>query len=83
MTTKHEIEIDGLPDGYEVDRVIIRPDCEYTFSKDAEVILRKIKPRRIVLEETDQNVPVGSMAPVSDCPVLVMCTDKIWSVKEE
>lgn len=94
MTT-YNIEIEGLPDGWKPvayripknrEKVFIQarittvPDDNAIFPC---LIIEKIQPRRIVLEETDQNVPVGSMVPVSDCPVLVMCTDKIWRVKEE
>jgi len=45
--------------------------------------LQKTKPRQITIVETDESVPVGSMVPVKDSPVLIMCTDKIWRIKEE
>lgn len=92
----HNIPIEGLPDGWKAVAYRVPKRDELIFLEahiqmcnwnirtyDECVIVEKIQPCRIVLEETDQNVPVGSMVPVSDCPVLVMCTDKIWRVKEE
>ena len=51
---KHEIDIEGLPEGYEVERIIIEPSHEYLLSKRGEVILRKTQRRQIVLEETEE-----------------------------
>ena len=58
--TKHEIEIPGLPEGYRAVEVRIDPDLTKYVGDDgnlylkANVKLEKIKPRRIVLEETDE-----------------------------
>ena len=61
MTTKHEIEIPGLPEGWRAVEARIDPDQYNKYVGDdgclywnAKIKLEKIKPRRIVLEETDE-----------------------------
>lgn len=67
MTTKHEIEIPDLPEGWRavayraarrgIDHVLRNGQITiYNGSSDAVdlLIVEKIKPRRIVLEETDE-----------------------------
>ena len=60
MTTKHEIEIPDLPDGWRPVEARIDPDLTKYIGDDgnlylkAKVKLEKIKPRRVVLEETDE-----------------------------
>lgn len=64
--TKHTIEIEGLPEGWEaVAYRVAVPNIEYTVTDDMEpmlcqmeinyptLIVQKTKPRRVVLEETD------------------------------
>lgn len=67
MTTKHEIEIEGLPEGYEVSKVTVEEHGITRTWKEgkrmavkAEIKLRKIKPRRIVLEETEESNTITS-----------------------
>lgn len=60
MTTKHEIEIPDLPEGWRPVEARIDPDLTKYIGDDgnlylkAKVKLEKIKPRRVVLEETDE-----------------------------
>ena len=79
----HNIEIEGLPDGWKPVAITIIGQVDSCETIKALVHLEKNQPRRIVLEETDQEVPVGSIVPVKDCPVVVWCTDKIWKIVEE
>ena len=64
--TKHTIEIEGLPEGWEaVAYRVAVPNIEYTVTDDMKpmlcqmeinyptLIVQKTKPRRVVLEETD------------------------------
>lgn len=85
MTQTHSIQIDGLPEGFEIDRIIIDPDSKNVLSKDAEVILKKIKLRRIVLEETDHTRDImddNEIIAENGVPILVH-GDKIWrEIKE-
>lgn len=63
MTTeqKHEISIPGLPEGYRLVRVDIKQNDRYRNGDGTstivgcEIVIKKIKPRRIVLEETDED----------------------------
>lgn len=66
MTTKHEIEIEGLPEGWqavafrvpvrEKDYILLKgkihPVTWTTYTE--QLIVEKIKPRRIVLEEVTE-----------------------------
>lgn len=61
MTTKHEIEIPDLPDGWRAVEARIDPDQYNKYVGDdgclywnAKIKLEKIKPRRVVLEETSE-----------------------------
>lgn len=55
---KHEIEIEGLPEGFEVKEVLLI-ECESNDNDQriygAQVIVKKKQPRRIVLEETEND----------------------------
>lgn len=66
--TKHTIEIEGLPEGWEAVAFRVPDQSEYYFGRHgldqatdewpdrpAAIILQKIKPHRIVLEETEQD----------------------------
>lgn len=54
--SKHEIEIKGLPEGWEPKEILLI-ECESNDNDQriygAQVIVKKKQPRRIVLEETD------------------------------
>lgn len=67
MTTKHEIEIEGLPEGWRAVAYRVPSEHECIFDQDAGIvvdsslrtpairlIVEKVKPRRIVLEETNE-----------------------------
>lgn len=80
MNDKHEIEIPGLPEGWkavayrrpmkDIDYVLtqygVRLYIHYTF--DHMLIVKKIKPRRIVLEETEEvrSAQIGEFYALSD-----------------
>lgn len=103
MTTKHDIEIEGLPEGWRA--VAYRPPAKgefffchehtyiqiasFDFSKfDLRLIVQKIKPCRLVLEETDQdNIRYRSGHYANQCiapGIYVADQPKIWrEVKEE
>jgi len=52
---KHTIEIEGLPEGYEIEKVIIKDKMPcLNGSIASSVYVKKKQPRRIVLEETDE-----------------------------
>lgn len=51
---KHTIEIDGLPEGYEVKNIKVTEKQPWDNGSIAALIyVKKKQPRRIVLEETD------------------------------
>ena len=62
---KHEIEIPGLPEGWDPVEILIDPDqynkyvgddgCLYWYAK---IRMKKKQPRRIVLEETQDNYEI-------------------------
>ena len=95
---KHEIEIEGLPEGWEpvAFRVPVKGDSIISFSGELQrvpgsytqprLIVKKKQPRRIVLEETEEeNLKVGN-AYQYQCPVDYLTLynqPKIWrEVKE-
>lgn len=61
-TTKQTIEVEGLPEGCEAVSVMFEPNYFNKYTGDdgyiyfeAKVKVKKIKPRRIVLEETGED----------------------------
>ena len=51
---KHTIEIEGLPEGYEIEKLIIKDKLPCLNGSIASAVyVKKKQPRRIVLEETD------------------------------
>lgn len=99
MTTKHEIEIPDLPDGWRPVEARIDPDLTKYIGDDgnlylkAKVKLEKIKPRRIVLEETSEirevefgeyfYHPLSAQIKCWSFPYASDETYKIWRVVEE
>ena len=62
MTKQHTIEIEGLPEGWKAVLVEMESDASsYMIGEHmhlmAKVVLEKIQPRRIVLEETGEVRP--------------------------
>jgi len=97
MTT-HTIDIEGLPEGWEVKRIGVPVDTEcYVANGDVvsfmagvtvpvvRIIVQKSKPRRIVLEETDEKTDPLLYQPIKieGLCVLMVAHNKIWRVKEE
>lgn len=91
MTTKHEIEIPDLPDGYRLVRVNIKQNDRYrnddgtSTIAGCDLIVEKIKPRRIVLEETDEpnsNVDMQELS-VPGTSIQLKHSRKYWRVVEE
>ena len=93
MTTKHEIEIPDLPEGWRavafripvggVDYVFITSMnevrlCDWETKTHKALIVEKIKPRRIVLEDTQGDMPVDE-----DNTDWIYHRSKWWRVVEE
>lgn len=98
MTTKHEIEIPDLPGGWRVVayRVPLFDEYIFTCGKISLInavgmfttrclIVEKIKPRRIVLEETDRDRDhmKDEMITIDDRTCVEVYGDKIWRIVEE
>ncbi len=93
---KHEIEIEGLPEGWRAVAFRVPKIGEYAIvaseplqinSQDLHprLIIEKIKPRRIVLEETDQDAKgyIDDMNLILNDARITVHGDKIWrEVKE-
>lgn len=94
---KHEIEIEGLPEGWRAvefrppknkesyftpDGNIISANHDYSLS---HLIVEKIKPRRIVLEETEEDANCELPQPLTDGSYIgvMVYAHKIWRVVEE
>jgi len=84
---KHEIDIEGMPDGWEAVEILTDPDqynkyvgddgCLYW---DAKIKMKKIKPRRIVLEETDSSR--NNTIYVKDITIDIY-SEKLWKIVDE
>ena len=101
MTTeqKHTIEIQGLPEGWRAVAYRLGKAGEYFFcatykevmilEEDTELtlvlIVEKIKTRRIVLEETEEDTDPLLYQPIKidGLCVLMVMHNKIWRVVEE
>lgn len=96
MTTeqKHEIEIPGLPEGWRAVAYRIPNFGEYYVDSSEKIteyrgghgfkklIVERIKPRRIVLEETEEKHLGCQTLYIDDTEFMIM-TDKVWrEVKE-
>lgn len=97
MTTEqHTITIPGLPDGWRAVayRYPFNKD-EYIFAGDEvrfamtfdfafkHLIIEKIKPRRIVLEETEEDQPPNESQWLLDHKIGVFNQEKKWRLVEE
>ena len=85
MTTKHAIEIEGLPEGYEVSEVTLHDNFMEIGSEgyvSAVIKLEKIKPRRIVLEETEEVADTTQFMNTGDVQLHIQ-GNKIWKEVEE
>ena len=87
MTTKCEIEIEGLPAGWKIDKISI---CQPDYVTDthmtwiANVFLEKIKPIRIALEETEENAGSDEQHFLKSGVSIGVRGKKIWrEVKED
>ncbi len=93
MTTeqKHLIDIPGLPDGYRLVSVNIKQNDRYrnddgtSTIAGCDLVIEKIKPRRIVLEETEEDTDPLLYQPIKidGLCVLMVMHNKIWRVVEE
>ncbi len=91
---KHEIEIPGLPNGWRAVSYRRPISGEYYFYNDGIqqgktgsgqfLIVEKIKPRRVVLEETEEsNIPSGNTyEPQWFGSVCMVNQPKIWRIVE-
>ena len=91
---KYEIEIEGLPEGWKPVAYGVPRIGEYVFINggvaewgrgnrdDQLIIVEKIQPRRIVLEETEEKHLGCQTLYIDDTEFMIM-TDKVWrEVKE-
>lgn len=84
MTTKHEIEVPDLPEGYRLVSVNIKQNDRYRNDDGTstiagyDLIIEKIKPRRIVLEDTQGDMPVDE-----DNTDWIYHRSKWWRIVEE
>jgi len=88
---KYEIEIEGLPEGWEPVAIRMPHNGEYVLFKgnveevdgDGEVerlVVKKKQPRRIVLEETDED----NILPYQAFPGITLYNKKkIWHIVED
>lgn len=93
MTTeqKHLIDIPGLPDGYRLVSVNIKQNDRYrnddgtSTIAGCDLVIEKIKPRRIVLEETEEDTDPLLYQPIKidGLCVLMVMHNKIWRLVEE
>lgn len=98
---KHEIEIEGLPEGWRAVAFRVPKEGEYFITPsgllmlaedgsiiDGRLIVQKTKPRRIVLEETEEdnkhllNSPMYANQWVN-LDILLVNQPKIWRVVKE
>lgn len=87
--SKHTIEIEGLPEGWEVsnrgieiNRELVRNESAGVMQMAATVFLQKTKQRRIVLEETGEVSRMTHFINTGDVQLHIQ-SDKIWrEVKE-
>ena len=89
------IEIEGLPEGFEINSVTINAgetisQCFNTIQ--ATIHLKKIQPREITLVETDEfrQPRYGEYfrrgmvdSPIEVCLKMEVCAVKIWRIKEK
>ena len=82
---RQEIEIKGLPKGYEVSEVTLHDNFMEIGSEgyvSAVIKLEKIKPRRIVLEETEEVADTTQFMNTGDVQLHIQ-GNKIWKEVEE
>lgn len=96
MTTeqKHLIDIPGLPEGWRAVAYRRPIEGEYFFDKNGGIslagkdlyssglIIEKIKPRRVVLEETGEDSPGNQEIYISGALISIK-TSKLWCLVEE
>lgn len=95
MTTKHEIEIPDLPEGWQAVafreprlgehylsdiNTVIRSN--FNNCGESNLIVEKIKPRSIKLEETEED-SIGNQEIYISGTLISIKTSKIWRVVEE
>lgn len=95
MTTKHEIEIPDLPEGWRAVafreprlgehylsdiNTVIRSN--FNNCGESNLIVEKIKPRSIKLEETEED-SIGNQEIYISGTLISIKTSKIWRVVEE
>jgi hypothetical protein len=90
---KHEIDIPDLPEGWKAVAYRVPSKDEHTLSDDGIVvsaklikfpvlIVEKIKPRRIVLEETEEKYLGNQVLNIFGIPICIMTSRKWRAVKE-
>ena len=84
---KHTIEIEGLPEGYEVKNIKVTEKQPWDNGSIAALIyVKKKQPRRIVLEETDEEnylYKSGQCAAFSAGEFVISGTRNKWRIVED
>ena len=88
---KHEIEIPDLPEGWDPVEILIDPDqynkyvgddgCLYW---DAKIRMKKKQPRRIVLEETEEDTDNSHNHTIYVKGITIdIYSNKLWKIVED
>ena len=88
---KHEIEIPDLPEGWDPVEILIDPDqynkyvgddgCLYW---DAKIRMKKKQPRRIVLEETEEDTDNSHNHTICVKGIAIdIYSNKLWKIVED
>ena len=94
---KHEIEIPDLPEGWEAVAYRVPEEGEYYFSRHgfeqatdewpdrpAAIIVRKKQPRRIVLEETEEDTDNSHNHTIYVKGITIdIYSNKLWKIVED
>jgi hypothetical protein len=92
---RYEIEIEGIPDGWEAVAHRLPKTNEHTLSDDNQVvttkgirypvlIIRKKQPRRIVLEETNKTADPEWIYSIRSNDITInIQSEKLWKIVDE
>ena len=83
---KHTIDVE-LPEGYKVINIKLDEEIDHTWSGSiksvkATLYVQKIRPRRIVLEETEEKYLGNQVIEIDDIEISIL-TSKLWKEVKE
>ncbi len=87
--TEQTIDVTGLPEGYRLVCVDIKQNDRYrnddgtSTIRGCEIVVEKIQPRRIVLEETEEGQPPNESQWLLGHKIGMFNLEKKWRVVEE